>query len=105
MSLLQVQTTFASADDATRVASALLAEKLAACCQIVPGLTSLYVWEGKLREEPEVLLLAKTTERRWPELRDRVIELHPYDTPEVIATVVSHVSFEYMAWVKDSVDG
>lgn len=105
MSLIQVQTTFASGEDAARVAQALLAESLAACCQIVPGMTSLYVWEGKLREEPEVLLLVKTTEQCWPALRDRIVELHPYDTPEVIATAVSHVSFEYMAWVKDSVKG
>jgi periplasmic divalent cation tolerance protein len=104
MPLIQVQTTFASAEDATRVAQALVSEKLAACCQLVPGLTSLYVWEGKLREEPEVLLLIKSTEQRWPELRDRIVELHPYDTPEVIATVVSNVSFEYMAWVKDHLE-
>jgi uncharacterized protein involved in tolerance to divalent cations len=105
MPLIQVQTTFASAEDAARVAQALLAERLAACCQIVPAVTSLYVWDGKLREEPEVLLLVKTTELRWHELRDRIVELHPYDTPELIATAVNNVTFEYMAWVKDSVKG
>jgi uncharacterized protein involved in tolerance to divalent cations len=104
MALLQVQTTFATTDDAERVARALVGEKLAACCQIVPRLTSLYSWEGQLREEPEVLLLIKTTENRWPDLRDRVVELHPYDTPELIATRVENVSFEYLAWVKDSVE-
>ena len=105
MSLIQVQTTFGSAEDAARVAQALLAESLAACCQILPGVVSFYIWEGRLREEPEALLLIKTTTQCWPELRDRIIELHPYDTPEVIATAVSHVGFEYMAWVKDSVKG
>jgi len=104
MALIQVQTTFATADDALTAARALVSEKLAACCQVVPELTSIYRWEGMLRQEPEVLLLIKSTEQRWPELRDRLIELHPYDTPEVIATTVSHVGFEYMAWVKDNVE-
>jgi periplasmic divalent cation tolerance protein len=104
MALIQVQTTFASAEDAMQAARALVQERLAACCQIVPGLTSVYRWEGMLREEQEVLLLMKSTEQRWPELRDRLGELHPYDTPEIIATTLSHVSFEYMAWLKDAVE-
>jgi len=102
--LLQVQTTFASPEDAERVARALVEERLAACCQIVPGLTSIYLWEGMLRHEPEVLLLAKTTEARWPELRDRLAELHPYDTPEVIATMLTNVGFEYQAWVRECLE-
>ncbi|MDQ3023156.1 MAG: divalent-cation tolerance protein CutA [bacterium] len=104
MGLIQVQTTFATEDDALVAARALVSEKLAACCQVVPGLTSVYMWEGVLRHEPEVLLLLKSTEQRWPDLRDRLLELHPYDTPELIATAVSHVGFEYMAWVKDNVE-
>jgi periplasmic divalent cation tolerance protein len=102
--LLQVQTTFASADDALAAARALVEERLAACAQLLPGLTSVYRWEGMLRQEEEVLLLLKTTEQRWPELRDRLLDLHPYDTPELIATTVSHVGFEYLAWVKEQVD-
>ena len=104
MALIQVQTTFASVEDAQRVAQALVSEQLAACCQLVPGLTSIYVWEGRLREESEVLLLAKTTEQRWPDVRDRIGELHPYDTPELIATPLALVGFEYLAWVKSCVE-
>lgn len=102
--LLEVHTTFASADDATEVARKLVQERLAACAQIVPGLTSIYVWEDMLRHDSEVLLLLKTTESAWPALRDRLAELHPYDTPEIIALPVSAASFDYLAWVRDHLD-
>jgi periplasmic divalent cation tolerance protein len=102
--LLQVQTTFASAEDARRVARELVVRRLAACCQLVPGLLSIYEWDGEVQQAEETLLLVKTTAARWPELRDKLAELHPYDTPEIIATQVEHASFDYMAWVRDSVE-
>jgi periplasmic divalent cation tolerance protein len=101
--LLQIQTSFARSEDALAVARTLVTERLAACCQVLPGVTSVYSWDGQLHEAEEVLLLVKTTAEQWPALRDRVQALHPYDTPELIAMAVEHVSFEYLAWVKDSV--
>lgn len=99
--LLEVQTTFATAKDAAKVAHALIAERLAACAQIVPSITSLYIWDDELKQEAEVLLLLKTTENSWAALRDRLAELHPYDTPEIIALPVSNASYEYSTWVRD----
>jgi periplasmic divalent cation tolerance protein len=101
-SLLQVLTTLASAEDASTVARTLVGEQLAACAQIVPGLTSIYMWEEMLRHDNEVLLILKTTAEVWPLLRDRLAELHPYDTPEIVAIPVSHASYDYLAWVKEN---
>lgn len=101
--LIQVQTTFASAEDATAVGRTLVSEQLAACAQVLPGVTSIYVWEEMLRHEQEALLLLKTSEATWPALRDRLSELHSYDTPEIIALPVAQASFDYATWVRDAV--
>lgn len=100
--LLQVFTTFASAEDATTIARTLVSEQLAACVQIVPGVISIYHWEEMLRHDDEVLLIIKTTEESWPLLRDRLAELHPYDTPEIVAIPVNHASYNYLAWVQEN---
>jgi periplasmic divalent cation tolerance protein len=100
--ILEVKTTFARHQDALEVARKLVAEELAACAQILPGLESIYRWEGMLRHDEEVMLLLKTTEERWPLLRDRLAALHPYDTPEIIAVPVAHASFDYLAWVREN---
>jgi periplasmic divalent cation tolerance protein len=100
--LLEVHTTFATPADAVRVARVLISEQLAACAQVIPEITSLYMWEEELKQETEALLLLKAEESSWVALRDRLAELHPYDTPEIIALPVSHASFEYATWVRDS---
>jgi uncharacterized protein involved in tolerance to divalent cations len=102
-SLLEIHTAFASVEDATEVARKLVEERLAGCAQIVPGITSIYVWEEMLRHDSEVLLLLKTTESAWPALRDRLAELHPYNTPEIIALPVQAASFDYAAWLREQV--
>ena len=99
---LQVHTTFASKEDALKVARALVTDQLAACAQVVDGVTSMYVWEEMLRHDEEVLLLLKTTEEAWPALRDRLAKLHPYDTPEIVALPIVHGSFDYLAWLKEN---
>jgi len=98
---LEVHTTFASHDEAVQAARTLVAERLCACAQVVPGLTSIYIWEGMLRHEEEVLVLLKTTPLAWPQLRDRLTELHSYETPEIIALPVENSTFEYLTWVKE----
>jgi periplasmic divalent cation tolerance protein len=103
--LLEVHTTFATEQDATSVARALISKGLAACAQVVPGITSIYVWQEMLRHESEVLLLLKTTEAAWPGLRDKLAELHPYDTPEIIALPIAHANYDYAAWLRDGCRG
>jgi periplasmic divalent cation tolerance protein len=102
--LIQVHTTFPDAESASAVARALVEERLAACVQVVPGVSSIYRWEGMLRHDSEHLLLIKTVATLWPTLRDRLIELHPYETPELVAVPIEQASFEYSNWVRDNVN-
>jgi periplasmic divalent cation tolerance protein len=90
---------------AARIATALVAERLAACVQRLPGVVSNFRWEGKLQEEREVLLMAKSTQARLEALTARVRELHPYELPEVVAVPVLGGLDEYLDWVRDSVSG
>src|SRR5512143_3585547 len=97
--VLVVLVTAPSAPVAAEIARALVAERLAACGNVVPGLRSIYRWQGKVRDDAEALLLLKTSRARWPALRDRVLALHPYEVPEVLALPVEAGSARYLAWV------
>ena len=95
----QVVLVTAPEDAAGALARALVDERLAACVNIVPSVRSVYRWEGRLEEDTEVLLVAKTNIERVPELSERVRELHPYDLPETLALPVSGGSPAYLGWV------
>jgi periplasmic divalent cation tolerance protein len=88
---------------AARIATAVVRERLAACANIVPGVRSIYLWEGKVRDDRELLLVMKTTRRRYEALERRVKALHPYEIPEVIALPVGRGSGAYLKWVRESV--
>jgi len=91
---------------ARKLAKIMLDERLAACVQLVPWfgrVESWYRWEGKIRCSREKLLLIKTTKTRWPALRDRLAELHPYRVPEILALEVSDGLPAYLKWVSESV--
>jgi periplasmic divalent cation tolerance protein len=85
---------------AEALATALVEERLVACVNLVPGVTSIYFWEGKLCRDGETLLVAKTRPERLPALIRRVRELHPYAVPEVIALPVQEGNPDYVAWVE-----
>jgi periplasmic divalent cation tolerance protein len=85
-----------------RIARALVSEGLAACANVVPGLTSTYRWQGKICRDPEVLLIIKTQRRRLPALTERIRALHPYTVPEIIALPLIGGSPAYLAWVAES---
>ncbi len=74
-------------------------ERLAACGNILPGMTSIYRWEGEVTEDPEVLVILKSTVRGLPDLVRRLEEEHPYDLPEVIGLPVVGGLGAYLAWV------
>lgn len=84
---------------AERIGRALVEERLAACVNLVPGVRSLYRWEGAVQDDPEVLLIVKTREDRLAELAERVRALHPYDLPEVLALAAAGGSAGYLDWV------
>lgn len=85
---------------AVRIARDLVESGLAACVSRLPGAHSTYRWEGRLQDEPEVLLIIKTLATRFEALELRLKSLHPYELPEIIALPVASVSAEYMAWLR-----
>ena len=84
---------------AERLARRLVEAELAACVNLVPGLKSVYRWEGAVEEASEVLMVAKTTAGRLAELERRLSALHPYDVPEFVALEPTHVEARYAAWL------
>jgi periplasmic divalent cation tolerance protein len=91
--------TAGSQEEASRLAEMLVGAHLAACVQIMPQMESIYRWKGEVHRAPEFLLLAKTTAACFDELEREVRSLHTYDTPEIIAVPVAHVSAPYFEWL------
>ena len=91
--------TAGSSEEASRLAEMLVGAHLAACVQIMPQMESVYRWKGAVHREPEFLLLAKTTASCFDELEREVRALHTYETPEIIALPVTHVSAPYLDWI------
>ncbi len=87
------------ADSAARIARALVEERLAACVNRVTGVASTYRWQGAVHDDAEVLLLIKTTRSRFERLRARLLELHPYAVPELIALEIGAGSPAYLDWL------
>jgi periplasmic divalent cation tolerance protein len=88
-----------TADVAAQIARALVEERLAACGNVVPGLRSIYRWEGEIHDDAEALLVLKTTRARFEALRERALALHPYEVPEVIALPIEAGSAPYLEWI------
>ncbi len=103
MSAIVVLVTAPDASKAAEIAKAAVEAGLAACGNVVPGLRSIYRWEGKLCDEPEVLLVLKTEARLFEALRAKVVSLHPYQCPEVIALPVQAGHAPYLEWISSSV--
>lgn len=87
------------------VAERVVEERLAACANLIPGVGSVYRWEGEVHRDEEALAVLKTTRAGLEALRARVLELHPYDVPEFLALPVSMGSGEYVSWIDDCVGG
>ncbi len=100
-----VYVTAPTAEVAESLARALVGEGLAACVNLLPGIRSIYRWEGAVQDEAEVLLIVKTVAERLPALTARVIELHPYDVPEVVALPVEAGFAPYLDWIRVSTRG
>ena len=95
--------TASSEDEANAIAERLVADRIAACVNIIPGVTSVYRWQGKVERDQEQLLLIKTTPDAYGDLERLVLETHPYDVPEVIAVRVDEGSLRYLDWIAGSV--
>ncbi len=99
MPILLCLTTCPDAGSADRLARALVEERLAACVSRLPGVQSTYRWQGALEQASECLLLIKTTIAAYPALQARLLELHPYELPELVAVESSAALPAYLHWV------
>jgi len=88
---------------AEMISKNLVEEKLAACCNIVPGLKSVYRWEQKIQTDDELLLIIKTRSTLYAEVETQIKDLHPYTVPEIIALPLINGSVEYLNWMDENV--
>jgi len=89
-------------DEAADLAKTLVEERLVACVNIVPGLRSIYWWQGKMEDEAEVLCIMKTRSNLFESLKDRVRELHSYEVEEIIALPIMAGNLPYLDWIKEN---
>jgi periplasmic divalent cation tolerance protein len=101
--ILLVFCTVANDNDAKSMSHLLLTKKLAACCTFIPGLTSLYHWQGKIEESQETLLLIKTTQKKYSRLEKEIKMLHSYEVPEIIAVNIETASAAYVDWLLENI--
>lgn len=86
---------------APAIAEALVQQRLAACVNILPGVRSVYRWQGRVESAEETLLVAKTAAHRYAELETAVRALHPYELPEIVAVDIARGLPAYLQWVAD----
>lgn len=101
--MLLVTTTAPDRATADAIAAALVDRRLAACVQVSGPITSVYRWQGAVETSEEWLCTAKTTDERWEAIEALIAELHPYETPELVATPITQASAAYAAWVRNEV--
>ncbi len=99
---LIVLITVSSNDEAEKVGASLVEEHLAACVNIMPGIRSIFFWEGKVQVEQELILLCKSTQQLLDKLILRVKELHSYTVPEILALPIIGGSADYLSWIRDT---
>ena len=97
--MIVVLTTVPDSAAAEELAEKIIEAKLAACVQILPKMTSVYIWEGKIQKEGEHLMLIKTLPEKWEQLRDFITANHSYVVPEIVAVEAAKVSESYSAWL------
>src|SRR6266849_6417071 len=100
-----VLTTAGSEEEAHKIARHLVDGRFAAYVNIIPQVESIYRWQGKVESAREWLLLVKTTQERFPAVREAIRELHAYDVPECVVLNIEDGSSDYLQWLTDSVQG
>ncbi|MEO5858230.1 MAG: divalent-cation tolerance protein CutA [Pyrinomonadaceae bacterium] len=96
-----ILTTTSTNEEAESLANSLVESRLAACVQILPKMTSIYVWEGKIERSSENLLLIKTLAEKYEAVEQYILDHHSYETPEIVAIDVERVSAGYLKWLTD----
>ncbi|MFH1789446.1 MAG: divalent-cation tolerance protein CutA [Candidatus Altiarchaeota archaeon] len=99
-----VLTTTGSKAEAGKISEALVEERLCACVQVVP-IISVYRWKGKIEREGEHLLLCKTVSGNYGRIEERILQLHSYECPEVVAIPIVEGSKNYLSWIRKNTEG
>lgn len=94
--------TVSNPEEASKIARALVEERLSACVNIIKGIRSIYRWQGEIEDEEEALLIVKTRGELFEEVENRVRELHSYTVPEVISIPILKGSEPYLSWLRES---
>lgn len=101
MDEIVVLITASNEDEAVRIANAILEDRLAGCINIVRDIRSIYIWQGKIEDEKEVLMVVKTRKPLFNDLEEKVKKIHSYTVPEIIALPVTDGSKDYLKWLKE----
>jgi len=91
-----------TAEIAEVISHTLVEKKLAACVNLLPQVRSIYLWQGKIEQDQEIQLIIKTTKTLFAELEKIIVQLHPYDVPEIIALDIKHGHQPYINWIDES---
>jgi periplasmic divalent cation tolerance protein len=97
--MLIVLCTFPDLETARRISTEIITENLAACVNLIPSVESIYRWEGKIEKSNEVLAIFKVSVVGFKKLEAELLEMHPYETPEIIGIAADQVSLGYLKWV------
>lgn len=103
--VLLVFCSFPDAETAAAVTKTLVEEKLAACGTILPGARSIYAWQDRIEDRAEVPVIFKTSGPAYAKLEKRLLKLHPYEAPEIVALEAGAVARTYAAWVAGETGG
>lgn len=99
MDCIVVLVTSPNEEHACTLSQKIIELKLAACVNMLPKTNSIYLWNDKIERSEEVLMVIKTNSANLVELEEKILSLHPYDTPEFIAIEAKHVTKEYLSWM------
>ncbi len=99
-----VYVTCASEDEARHIAQAAVSQRLAACANIIPGMQSMYWWEGKVQQDHETVLILKTLPEAYAKLERLIVDLHSYSVPCVLAFPVVEGNPPYLDWIRENVN-
>lgn len=93
----------ANAEEATRIGKSLVEERLVACVNILPAIQSVYWWEEKITQSTEIAFIAKTLRTKFNDVQQKVLAMHSYDTPCIVALSVEEGNEKYLQWIKNEV--
>ena len=100
MSAIVIYCTCPDIESAERISRHIVEQRMAACVNLIPGITSIYTWDGNIQRDQEVLLVIKSTKVRFDDIQNLISDEHPYDLPELIAVPITESSPDYLEWIK-----